>query len=479
MPAPAGQSDRRWLWAGRAIVLAAAIVALVGARPYAGGWYDGSRLASIEMLGERGTFAIDDSIFVKPLRVESGRPLPYEPGPYPLNLTGTQDKLLIDGHFYSDKPPVLGVLMAGVYRVWLAVGGPTAAERPDLFCWLFTVLTSGLGYVIGVACIWRLGLVLGLTPRWAAALTFAFAFATVGPVYTRFANNHAAMLGPAAALCLALASASERPRWTRYLLIGCLAGLCYTFDLGIGPALVVTLAAYCGIVYRWSGVLLVGLGALPWLAAHHAFNYAVGGTLAPANSVPEYLTWPGSAFDAESMTGGFKHKPLRLIGYSADMLFGRKGFLQHNLPLMLAPGGAVLVWLANRANRPAVAFAAGWATLSWLVYATQSSNMAGICVSIRWFVPLLAPGFWIIGLLLRDAPRYRLDFLWLTAFGVVVATLNWTLGPWTQRMTPAFWFWIAPALIGWTVIRWRDYRAPRRSGDAAVIPITKRSSSAA
>jgi hypothetical protein len=477
MPAPEDRSEKRWLWAGRAVVLAAAVVALASARPFAGGWYDGSRLALIEVLGERGTFAIDDSFFVKPPPVEAGRPMPYASEPLLLNLLGTQDKLLIDGRFYSDKPPVLGVLMAQLYRVWLAAGGPTAAERPDLFCRLFTVLTSGVGFVVAVWCVWRLALVLGLRAHWAAVLTFAFAFATVGPVYTQFANNHAAGLGPAAALCVALASAGERPRWTWLVLIGTLGGFTYTFDLGLGPALMVALFAYVAVVYRARGVLLAGLGALPWLLAHHWYNYAVGGTFLPANSVPEYLAWPNSPFDAKSMTGGFKHKPLRLIGYSADMLFGRKGFFLHNLPLLLAPGGAVIVWLANRAARPAVAFAAGWAALSWLVYATQSSNMSGMCVSVRWFVPLLAPGFWIIGMVLRDAPRYRLDFLWLTAFGAVIAFLNCTLGPWTTRMTPGFWLWVALALIGWGVIRWRDYRTPR--GFATAVPLTPRSSSAA
>ena len=44
-------NEARWNWAGRAVVLAAALVAVVGARPYAGGWNDGSRLAAAESLG--------------------------------------------------------------------------------------------------------------------------------------------------------------------------------------------------------------------------------------------------------------------------------------------------------------------------------------------------------------------------------------------------------------------------------------------
>ena len=41
-----GPNDARWNLASRAVVLASAVVALVGARPYAGGWNDGSRLAA-------------------------------------------------------------------------------------------------------------------------------------------------------------------------------------------------------------------------------------------------------------------------------------------------------------------------------------------------------------------------------------------------------------------------------------------------
>ena len=46
------------------VIVAAAAVALVSARPYAGGWNDGSRLAMVESVIDRHTLAIDDSIFV-------------------------------------------------------------------------------------------------------------------------------------------------------------------------------------------------------------------------------------------------------------------------------------------------------------------------------------------------------------------------------------------------------------------------------
>src|SRR6185295_4349664 len=103
-------------------LLVATAVAVLGAEPYAGGWNDGSRLAAVESLGERGTFIIDDSVFVRVRPAEPGRPLPYPADRADLLTHGTLDKLFIDGHYYSDKSPVPSVLMACLYRAWLSLG---------------------------------------------------------------------------------------------------------------------------------------------------------------------------------------------------------------------------------------------------------------------------------------------------------------------------------------------------------------------
>jgi hypothetical protein len=450
--------DSRWRWACRGVVLASAVVALIGARPYAGGWNDGSRLAAAEALGGYGTLAIDESVFVLVPQVEHGHPSPY-PADRPDLLTyGTLDKLQIDGRFYSDKSPVPNVLMAALYRVWLVFGGPTAAERPDLFCWFLTTTTSGLAYVVAVVCVWRTGAAVGLAGRVLFLLTAAFAFGTVAPAYTRHVNGHILFLGAAAVMCLGLARSSDQPRgWS--LVVGSAAGFGYTCDLGIGPVLLVCLAVYCLWTYWRAGMLLlVVLGALPWLATHHTLNYAVGGTLLPANMVPEYLRWPGSPFTDAVMTGGLKHSPGWFLVYAAELVVGKKGFLLHNIPLWLTPGGAFLLWRFRRELRPAVAFAVGWAGLSLLVYAATSSNYAGQCCSVRWFVPLLAPGFWVAALALQEWPRYRPDFTWLTGCGVALGSLMWWDGPWAAKMVPGLWGWVGVAGVGWAVVRWSSRR---------------------
>src|SRR5207253_10952685 len=76
----------------------------------------------------------------------------------------------------------------------------------------------------------------------------------------------------------------------------------YTFSLhdalpilGAGPPLLVcALALVAWRCRSWRALAVCGLAAVPWLALHHAVNYATGGTFKPANAVPEYFLWERS-----------------------------------------------------------------------------------------------------------------------------------------------------------------------------------------
>ena len=143
------------------LALVALVVAAVGARPYAGGWNDGTRLATIEALVDYGSFAIEDSIFVKV--PADGRPYP-ESDPM-LQKSGTLDKLLIDGHYYTDKPPVPAVLSAAVYWVLQRTTGLSARDDTAIFCRAMNFIGAGLAFVVAVLCWRRIASQVGLADR--------------------------------------------------------------------------------------------------------------------------------------------------------------------------------------------------------------------------------------------------------------------------------------------------------------------------
>ncbi len=439
-----GQEQYRRCWELGVIVLAAGI-ALVGIRPYAGSWNDGGRLATIEALVDYHTLAIDQSIFVQvPPQTDPNVPGPY--GDERLLQQGTGDKLWIGGKFYSHHSPVPAVLLAGVYQGLQWATGLTARARPDWFCFAMTLASSGLAYVVSVWCIFRLGGLLQLPVFLRLFLTASFATATVAPAYERQVNNHILLLAVTALLLMALVHVARRARaapldWPRLLWVGSLAGLGYTIDLGAGPILLCcTLGLIAYRHRRIMPVLAVSLAALPWLVLYHALNYQIGGTFRPAAAVPEYLEWPGSLFHPDNMTGVWNHHTLQdFLTYAGGLLLGERGFLGHNLPLFLALPGVVI--LAGRRVRelPEVLFAVIFCTGTWLAYAGASNNYSGSCCSIRWFVPFLAPAYFILAVLVRDDVIYRRAFFVLTAFGVLFGAIMWYRGPWYHLTLPYFW----------------------------------------
>jgi hypothetical protein len=349
----------------------------------------------------------------------------------------------------------MGVLSGGLYRVWLALGGPTARERPGLFCYLLTLATAGAAYVLAVWCVFRLGVVVGLSGRTLTLLVVGFGVGTVAPAYSRHVNGHVVQLAVAAGVCLVLAGGITA---RRAVPAGFLAGFGYTLDLGIGPGLLLVTLAYLGCIGGPRRVLLAALAAVPWVALHHAVNYATGGTIGPANAVPEYLMWPGSSFTERTLTGGLKHDAGEFVLYAADMLFGKKGFLAHNLPVWSAVGGAVLLAWRRPRHRGVVAFCVAWPALGWAAYSASSTNLSGVCCSVRWFVPFLAPGFWLVALALREFPQFRPDFAWLCGVGAVLGVLMWWKGPWAAKMPPGLWVWVGVAAVGTGVARWRGWK---------------------
>jgi hypothetical protein len=314
-----------------------------------------------------------------------------------------------------------------------------------------TLASSGLCYVLAVVAVYVLGGRLRLSPGRRLILSASFALATVALPYARQVNNHILLLAVAAWMVVEVAALVEHggQTWGRLLRLGFLGGLAYTIDLGTGPVLLLCtgllVVVHCR---RISPTAAFVLAALPWIALHHALNYAIGGSWRPANAVPEYLAWPGSPFSARNMTGGWAHAgPGSFIPYAASMLFGKRGFIGHNTALFLV-FPAAWMQLSEWRKWPAVAWAAACCGGTWLLYAAASNNSSGQCLSIRWFVPLLAPAYLLLGVWLNRYPRYWIYFMVLSAWGFL-QMLRMGQGPWSANMVPAFWPLQVAALLTW------------------------------
>jgi len=462
-------------WRRPALVAVAAVaIAAASARPYAGGWNDGAWLAAVEALVDHGTLAIDTSIYVDPSRADPAAPTPYPRHRLQLMTRGTLDKLYIDGHYYSSRPPVPALLLAGGYAVLQQMTGLVAREHPDRFAYVMTLLFVGLPWIVAMVCTDCLVRRILPSPLLALGITASFALATTALSYTRHVNSHLLLMGIAAALMLGLhqlrPAEPDGPRAVALpAVLGSLAGLGYTVDLGVGPVLVLTLTPL--VVHRVRGarsrprLAAYLLAAVPWIALHHAVNYSIGGTLIPASAVPAYSRWPGSPFDEANLTGRFvHHDPAHVLGYALGLLVGPRGFLLHNPMLLLAAAGGVALCLRpDLEERSELLFAAAWSVGTWLLYALGSVNYGGASASIRWFLPLLVPGFFVLSVMLREAPWRAAEFGVLSVGGLVFSIQLWRNGPWLLRGLAGFWPTVSLTLLAWLACwAWR-HRADRRN----------------
>jgi hypothetical protein len=451
------KADRVGEW----VLLAAALfIAALCARDYAGSWNDGSRLATVEALVDHQTFAIDRSIFVQVPPGGCPLPCPYRDPDHQLTRTGTCDKLWIHNHYYSDKSPVPALWLAGCYRLWQQATDVVARQQPAAFCKAMTLLSSGLAYVACLLCLYRLTRLLQLPLELRFAFAGSLGLGTTLLPYACHVNNHILLLAVAMALTLHVAALSQECaagllRWQRVASLGLLAGLGYTIDLGTGPILLLATAALVAVrCRRWRSLFHFCLAALPWLVLHHALNYSIGGTFRPANAVAEYFRWPGSPFDSHNLTGHWVHAgPGPFLLYAASMLFGKRGFVGHNLVLFLLLPGVVLLLRRRGREWPEVAWAGLCWGGAWLLYAATSNNSSGQCCSIRWFLPLLAPSYYLLALVVRDFPDRRRDFLLLSFWGAVLVIVGMREGPWMKHMATFFWQIQALALFSWVLSR--------------------------
>jgi hypothetical protein len=264
------------------------------------------------------------------------------------------------------------------------------------------------------------------------------------------------------------------------IFVGTSVGMAYVFDQGTGPAIVLCAAGL--VVWRtlcqqraMFALALITLCAAPWIVAQHWLNYHIGHSLAAINANAEHFAWPGSPWNPETMSGVYSHASgLKFATYSLQILVGKKGFLLHN-PLLLAAviaGGWLLVQSRRAAEYPEIVCGIAMNVLLWLVYSWGSTNYSGSCISVRWFLPMLAPGFYTLAVYLRERPQAWGEVHIIGVGSVALGLVMWWCGPWYERVVPGFWLILAGMLIGWITyvlrsrwVAWR-WRSPMRGNDS-------------
>lgn len=399
-----------------AAIFLAAFAVLTKSKPAS--WNDISRVAAIESLAERGTWTIDDSPWV--------------------DLT--QDKIMLDGKFYSDKMPLLSFVGSGTYSILhRAVDLSLAPDcdatgRPCAYYWLtLTLVGLPVAVLLWVFLIYAVGT--GIPVWTAVAGTVILGLGSMILPYALVLNHHA----PAAvSLFACFFLLAKRPASDRAWLVGAgfFAALAISFDAisGILAASLFAIAA----VHSWRRLPYFMLGALVPLGLTALLDFQIAHTVIPPYLITNAYNYPGSAFPA---TIGGNGTPDDYAAYSFRMFFGAQGLFAYNPLLFFALAGAIAVSVKPKhpLRVEGLFTLLGFLALSAYL-AVGTGNLGGVAYGERWFVaaipilfsfiffvPPLSNGKW------RDVTW--IPFLPLLALSVL-SSLQGAQGPWLYTPPP-------------------------------------------
>jgi hypothetical protein len=349
------------------LVLLLAALAIVTTNCSPGSWNDQSRMATIQSLVESGSFVIDHSAFL---------------------CTG--DKVFINQHFYSDKPPMPSLLGAIVYLPLYHLGARLHLGRSIAY-YLVTLLTVKVFWLCGTVAFFRALRFTGLDAqrRFLASLALG-----VGSLYFSWSatfNNHVLAGSFLSIGFYFLLKARHENRVARDLgWAGLFLSLAGTADMPTGIFYALFIPYIVRDTRLRAGIIFYVLPILVTLVPALAINYSIHHSIVPVQIVRSYFEYPGSPWLGSDNLSGMRANDTRFVAtYSMSMLIGAKGFLLYDPFLFIA------IWGLVHAVRQKGAFmyeglVIGSGSLAIVAYYVMTTNnFGGEVYSIRWLVPLL------------------------------------------------------------------------------------------
>ncbi len=415
--------------AAASLVLLGAVLLLLTTHHGPGLCNDSSRLAAADSLANHGTFVIDHSYF-----------------------SYTCDKIKVAGHFYSDKPPVQSLYLAGVLAAVQPLTHWTVARDLGSLYFVLALLSSGLSFLLCLLGVYRLSRLAGLEIGWSMLLAASACAATLMLPYSTVISSHA--VGAPFVVWLFVLVYGERrrpghPTAARALGMGLLAGLGAVVEplsVAFSAPLLIAALSYAESRSRIGWVVLGGL--LP-LVPHIAITHHLSGSLLLPNIDPAHFQFAGSMHTKKNLSGvGWAHHSLHgffvyafhsLVGYRGAALYSPPAALGALCTAALASG----VGGSDRDRRLFVAVCVGMLAFFVLTLGF-SNNYSGWSYGVRWQAtpaPLVAAmtGIFMVRVRVRLRQLVAAGLVTTTAIGAVLAGLG-TLDPWTPSTNKEFSF---------------------------------------
>jgi hypothetical protein len=370
-----------------------------------------SRLATIESLTTQGDWYIEQTQY-----------------------KDTVDKIKINQHFISTKPPVMSWLGSVAVRV-MELAYPqsfakAAAADPFANVYYYSLLML---FVVGpfLLGIWVAEKILDLlqVKQYKYTLLTALALGSLWFAYIpRFTNHIPAAVSLLAALYF-LIKHIQKPESKSVFRAGFFLALASVFEISVFVWLVLAV-----IWLGWRSKKYVGwfmLGVLPVVGLHLWLTYQSTGSIVPIYLRPELYAYSGSYWLDPK---GIDALAQPYLVYAFNIFFGTHGLFFYS-PIFLFAVHALYKNLTGKKLRREA-----WLTLIGILiftmfYVFKTNNFGGQAYGFRWFIVLI-PILWLwLVVYIRKAGRVSKFFKFTLTWSIVAAALG-ALNP---LLTGVYW----------------------------------------
>lgn len=322
-----------------------------------------SRFATVESLVDRGTFAIDESVFFR-----------------------TPDKVLVGEHYFSSKPPILSVIIAGGYWIFTQTMDMTFQE--DIFS-TAVVLNLFFGFLPHLLLLYVFYQLLVEYFQKPLAHIIAFAGISISYLGILYATGISNLTLSALGIVLLFrwsTGLQKKPHTTLWMLSGLVSGLLATIDLPAAIFCIAFFLYYFKLSPSRTLTLFLPAALIP-LGVHFAIQYTTTGSFLPVQLRPELYIYPDSHWIDP---GGLDSAAEPKIVYLFHMLFGHHGIFIM-FPILFI-GFLEMVATMFRKSSPlhVASLLLGIPLILTIInYTFNTYNYGGLCVGFRWLIPIM------------------------------------------------------------------------------------------
>ncbi|WP_341732700.1 hypothetical protein [Microcoleus sp. EPA2] len=331
-------------------------------RPVAGA-NDASRLATIESLVDFHTFIIDNSRFL-----------------------WTIDKYFYQGHFYSDKPPILSIYGSFFYAFLKAIG-ISFDKNLMLANMLIVILVVGVATAIGMIYLYKVLCLLEVEETWIDVILIIAGTGTLLLPYSTVFSNHVVSGS------LLIAGFYYLLRVKESITYSLVAGLLITLAGSIDVVAFIFLPFLAVSFFNkpLKSKIVFSLACAVVLIIYLQLNLYTSGSLRPPSMNKSLWEYPGSVFDSTTLSGLAYHSNFpALVNYAFHMIIGHRGLISYTPVLVFSIWGFVKIYQNKELKyrqEYLLIFLASSAYV--LMYILRSNNYSGYSYGVRWYANLM------------------------------------------------------------------------------------------